>query len=74
VVRGGPYESVKSYMTLTQILDRVAAHDNPPFRPLIGERDCPSELVDLMEKCWNDNADERPSFANIRTTVSCIMK
>jgi len=74
VVRGGPYESVKSYMTLTQIIDRVAAHDNPPFRPLVGERDCPSDLLELMEKCWNDNPDERPSFANIRTTVSCIMK
>ncbi|XP_070492916.1 atrial natriuretic peptide receptor 1 isoform X2 [Chironomus tepperi] len=74
VVRGGPYESVKLYMTLTQIIDRVAAHDNPPFRPLVGERDCPSDLLELMEKCWNDNPDERPSFGNIRTTVSCIMK
>lgn len=74
VVRGGPYESVRQYMNITSILDRVAAHENPPFRPFVGERDCPPDLLDLMEKCWNDNPEERPTFANIRTTVGLIMK
>jgi atrial natriuretic peptide receptor A len=38
-------------------LDRVAAHENPPFRPFVGERDCPPDLLDLMERCWNDSAE-----------------
>lgn len=74
VVRGGPYESVRKYMTIPSILERVAAHENPPFRPFVEERDCPPDLLDLMAKCWNDNPDERPTFANIRSTVGCIMK
>jgi atrial natriuretic peptide receptor A len=57
-----------------QILERVAAHENPSFRPIIGERDCPPDLLDLIQKCWADNPDERPSFANIRTIVSGMMK
>lgn len=74
VVRGGPYDSVRQYMTIPAILDRVAAHETPPFRPVVGERDCPPDLLDLMEKCWNESPDDRPSFGNIRTTVGLIMK
>jgi len=74
VVRGGPYDSVRQYMTIPLLLERVAAHENPPFRPAVGERDCPPDLLDLMEKCWNDNPEERPSFSNIRGIVGCIMK
>jgi atrial natriuretic peptide receptor A len=74
VVRGGPYESIKAYANVQQILDRVAAHEYPPFRPFVGERDCPPDLMDLMEKCWSDNPDERPTFANIRSTISIMMK
>lgn len=92
VVRGGPYESVRQFMSVKSILERVAAHgefsfnsrnnklqlflltDNPPFRPFVGERDCPPDLLELMEKCWNDIPDERPTFGSIRTIVGGIMK
>lgn len=74
ILRGGPYDSVRQIMSIKSILERVSAHDNPPFRPFVGERDCPPDLLELMEKCWNDIPDERPSFANIKTTVGGIMK
>lgn len=74
VVRGGPYEAANEYVNIAQILERVAARENPPFRPFVDDRDCPPDLMDLMKKCWNDNPDERPTFANIKTIVSCIMK
>lgn len=74
VVRGGPYDSVRQYTTIPAILDRVAAHENPPFRPFVGERDCPPDLLELMEKCWSDSPEDRPTFGNVRTSVSCIMK
>ena len=61
-------------MNPTAIIERVAAHESPPFRPFVGERDCPPDLLDLMEKAWCDNPDERPSFSNIRSTIGCIMK
>lgn len=74
VVRGGPYEAVRQFMPVKTILDRVMANEQPPFRPSIDDRDCPPDLVELMEKCWCDTPDERPSFPQIRSTVGTIMK
>lgn len=56
------------------ILERVEAHEPTPFRPFIGQRDCPPDVLDLMEKCWADNPEERPPFVTIRSTVRDIMK
>ena len=74
VVRGGPYESARQFMEPAAIIERVAAKESPPFRPFVGQRDCPPDLLDLMEKCWSDNIDDRPTFTSIRTTVRGIMK
>lgn len=56
------------------ILERVEAHEKPPFRPFIGQRECPPDVLELMEKCWDDNPDERPPFAQIRSNVRLMMK
>lgn len=74
VVRGGPYETARQFLEIQAILDRVEAHESPPFRPFVGERDCPPDVLDLMEKCWADNPEDRPAFATIRSTVRLIMK
>lgn len=58
----------------TEIVSRVAARETPPFRPAVSPRDCPEELKELMEKCWNDNPDDRPSFENIRSLLRNIRK
>lgn len=52
----------------------MAARENPPFRPAIGRRDCPEDLIELMERCWSDNPDDRPTFETIRGIVRYIMK
>jgi atrial natriuretic peptide receptor A len=57
-----------------EIIARVAARENPPFRPVVGTRDCPEALTDLMERCWLDNPEERPSFEMIRSTIRNIRK
>lgn len=74
VVRGGPYESARHFLDIKTILDRVSGHETTPFRPFIGQRDCPPDILDLMEKCWADNPEERPPFSVIRSTVQQIMK
>ncbi|XP_035776449.1 atrial natriuretic peptide receptor 1-like isoform X2 [Anopheles albimanus] len=74
VVRGGPYETARQFMDPQAIVDRVALHESPPFRPFVGQRDCPPDLLDLMEKCWSDSPDDRPTFSGIRSTVRLIMK
>ncbi|XP_049309538.1 atrial natriuretic peptide receptor 1 [Bactrocera dorsalis] len=74
VVRGGPYEMIRQFMDVQTILNRVEAHESPPFRPFVGQLDCPPDVLDLMEKCWADNPEDRPAFATIRSTVRLIMK
>ncbi|XP_023309722.1 atrial natriuretic peptide receptor 1 [Anoplophora glabripennis] len=74
IVRGGPYEAARQFLEAHEIIARVAARENPPFRPAVTLRDCPEELVELMEKCWNDNPEERPPFESIRLSLRNIMK
>lgn len=59
---------------VTEIITRVAARETPPFRPAIGTRDCPDDLIELMERCWSDNPEDRPTFETIRGTIRFIMK
>lgn len=74
VVRGGPFATAREFLDVQTIIRRVEAHENPPFRPSVGMRDCPPDVLDLMEKCWDDNPEERPGFTSIRSTVRLIMK
>jgi atrial natriuretic peptide receptor A len=57
-----------------EIIARVAARETPPFRPVVGTRDCPEELMELMERCWADGPDDRPTFDTIRSIIRCIRK
>lgn len=34
------------------------------MRPTV-DRDCPRELLTLMERCWSDSPKERPSFSHL---------
>lgn len=54
---------------------RVAAREMPPFRPAVAARDGQEEdLKELMERCWADVPDERPSFEAVRTVIRRLMK
>ncbi|KAK2579330.1 hypothetical protein KPH14_008282 [Odynerus spinipes] len=74
VIRGGPYDVARTYMTSQEIISRVLACENPPFRPEVMLADCPTDILALMEKCWSEIAEERPTFHAIRGTIRGIMK
>ncbi|KAG5890712.1 hypothetical protein JTB14_016542 [Gonioctena quinquepunctata] len=74
IVRGGPFEAARQFLEPHEIISRVASRESPPFRPAITLRDCPEELVELMEKSWNDSPDDRPTFDTIRLNLRNIMK
>ncbi|XP_030376658.1 atrial natriuretic peptide receptor 1 [Scaptodrosophila lebanonensis] len=74
VNRGGPYQEARQQMDVHTILHKVRQCEYPPFRPLIRERECPPDLLVLMEKCWADNQEERPAFSTIRSNIRTIMK
>nr|XP_016928296.1 receptor-type guanylate cyclase gcy-28 isoform X1 [Drosophila suzukii] len=72
VNRGGPYQEARQQMDVHTILHKVRQCNG--FRPLIRERECPPDLLELMEKCWADNQEERPTFSTIRSNIRTIMK
>ncbi|XP_070154307.1 atrial natriuretic peptide receptor 1 isoform X5 [Polyergus mexicanus] len=74
VVRGGPYEVARTFMTAEEIVSRVSASENPSLRPEVAPKDCPPDILSLMERCWHEVPDERPSFHTIRGTIRGIMK
>ncbi|XP_011301203.1 atrial natriuretic peptide receptor 1 [Fopius arisanus] len=74
VLRGGPYEVARAYMTSQEIVNRVSSGENPSFRPEVAPRDCPLDILTLMEKCWSEGPEDRPSFHTIRAIIRGIMK
>ncbi|RZC42287.1 Pkinase Tyr and/or ANF receptor domain containing protein [Asbolus verrucosus] len=74
IVRGGPYEAAGQFLEPHEIIARVAARENPPFRPAVSRWDCPEDLVELMERCWSDNPEDRPTFETLKITLRGIMK
>lgn len=67
-------ELILCFFLVSEILDLVEKQADPAFRPDISGYDCPEDLLELMNKCWADNFDERPSFENIRDLIRRTMK
>lgn len=59
---------------ILKIVSRVSASENPPLRPEVAPKDCPPDILSLMDRCWHEVPDERPSFHTIRGTIRGIMK
>ncbi|RMX38935.1 hypothetical protein pdam_00016427 [Pocillopora damicornis] len=56
-----------------EIIARVMAHEDPPFRPVVEENACKSELQSLMTQCWDDDPDRRPHFNKILDRLRKVM-
>ncbi|XP_020902491.1 atrial natriuretic peptide receptor 1 [Exaiptasia diaphana] len=48
-----------------EIIQRVKAHDDPPFRPKLSTEEVRPEIMQLMCECWNEDPEERPHFLRI---------
>ncbi|XP_078345063.1 atrial natriuretic peptide receptor 1-like [Oculina patagonica] len=48
-----------------EIIHRVVAHEEPPYRPDLTCVEVKHEFVDLMVDCWSDDPEERPHFFRI---------
>ncbi|XP_063976450.1 atrial natriuretic peptide receptor 1 isoform X2 [Diachasmimorpha longicaudata] len=59
---------------IVKIVNRVSSAENPSFRPEVAPRDCPLDILSLMEKCWSEGPEDRPSFHTIRGIIRGIMK
>ena len=52
-------------LIFSEIIQRVVAYEDPPFRPDLTRVDVRPEFVDLIVDCWCDDPEERPHFFRI---------
>lgn len=53
-------------LSLSEIVQKVRNGQRPYFRPSIDRTQLNEELVLLMERCWAQDAAERPDFGQIK--------
>lgn len=53
-------------LSLSEIVQKVRNGQRPYFRPSIDRTQLNEELILLMERCWAQDAAERPDFGQIK--------
>ena len=46
-----------------QMVSQKVVKEN--LRPKISEKECPGPFLDLMKRCWHEDAEKRPHFSKI---------
>lgn len=55
-------------MSLKQVLAHMQR--DPEFRPALPpDNECPAKYVDVVELCWADCPEDRPSFPEVLTAI-----
>jgi len=55
---------------VADVVNRVRNGESIPYRPILPETtELGKPLVELIKSCWNEAADQRPTFAHIRGTL-----
>ena len=62
-------------MIVTTIVNKLKAGESPPFRPHVQE-ECLSnpKIKSIMDMCWTEKPDERPTVKILMAEVKYIMK
>ena len=65
----GPVRPIIHLVFIAEIIRKVASP--PPLcRPLVSPDHGPPECIQLMEQCWEEAPEDRPSLDQIYTQVS----
>ncbi|KAG8179782.1 hypothetical protein JTE90_002822 [Oedothorax gibbosus] len=80
VTRSTPFDPkqragrVLRYMSPEDIIDRLRMGGNPVYRPEIAEDECPTDMLELIRSCWEENPDTRPIFPEVKQKLKRITK
>jgi atrial natriuretic peptide receptor A len=55
-------------LSCADIVRRVAQRQTPPFRPALST-DIPKEIAVIIQACWTEDPQERPSFRNMKISL-----
>ena len=60
-------------LLLTDVVNRVRNGESTPYRPALPtSSELGRELLDLIETCWDENPDVRPTMTQIRSSLKKI--
>ncbi|XP_045839129.1 atrial natriuretic peptide receptor 1 isoform X1 [Meles meles] len=65
-LRSGVFHVEGLDLSPKEIVERVTRGEQPPFRPSLALQSGPEELGQLMQRCWAEEPQERPSFQQVR--------
>ena len=65
-------------MLLVEIIERVTKGETPPYRPSDSDTRTKDEkeieIITLMKACWQEDPDERLTFAKIKRKLKELNK
>jgi hypothetical protein len=60
------------WLPAAEIVENVKNGQKLSFRPSLEELTCEEEVVNLMRRCWAEEAADRPDFHALKTAVRKI--
>ncbi|XP_077987401.1 atrial natriuretic peptide receptor 1-like [Glandiceps talaboti] len=71
ITRTGPFDNEigNEYLSPQDIVERVTASQNVPFRPQVSSSEAPDDVIQLMEHCWSEDPLDRPDFSKLKNHV-----
>ncbi|KAH9498564.1 Nitrogen permease reactivator protein, partial [Bulinus truncatus] len=72
LTKDAPYSVESAYMTTDEIISKVVAGSNPPFRPTIELPNSMLVMTSLIENCWSEDPKQRPTSRSVRLTLKKI--
>ena len=75
ICRSGPFllplglDDVAS-TTVKDLVMEVKRGVIPPCRPKVPASACVASMYELMQHCWEEEPEDRPTFSNVRGTIS----
>ncbi|XP_046555093.1 atrial natriuretic peptide receptor 1-like [Haliotis rubra] len=73
ITRESPFYNEILDVTVSDILAKVIKGGNPPMRPSCEVPNSLTELHELMQSCWAEDPEGRPSFQSIRKDLKKIL-
>lgn len=72
ITRQGPFYLHNMDLSPQEIVENVKNGQKVSFRPSVDDLTCEEEVVNLMRRCWAEEAADRPDFHALKTAVRKI--
>ncbi len=71
-IKNCPYGANDPELESQEIVQKVTARENPPYRPAMSPESCSVKWMQFIEECWADDPERRPNFDKILVSINKI--